>query len=1066
MLSAFCVKRPVFAVVLSLVIVIGGLVAMFNLPIAQYPELTPPQVTVTATYPGADSQTVAETVAAPIETQVNGVDNMIYMQSTSSPTGQMSLNVYFDTGTDPDIAQVQVQNRVSLALAQLPTAVQQNGVNVQKRSSSFLMLIAVYSPDGRYDQQYVGNYANLYVLDAIKRVPGANQAQIMGDADLAMRIWLKPDRMAALGITATDVQNAVASYNQQYGAGSIGQAPSPKGTVLSFPIVTPGRLAKPADFDNIIVRAASQNAAAVRVRDIGHAEVGLNSYALRSSLDGKPATIIAVYQQPGSNALQVSKGVRDTLEKMHSTLPQGIATKVSLDTTEFVRASIDEVVKTLVEAIVLVVAVVFVFLQSWRTTVIPVIAVFVSVIGTFAGLLALGFSINLLTLFALVLAIGIVVDDAIVVVENVERNMHEFNLSPRDATLRAMEEVTGPVIAIVLVLSAVFIPVAFVSGTTGMLYKQFALTLVVSVVISGFVALTLSPAMAAMILKPTHGKPWRIFTWFNTRFERLTAGYTAMVRAVMRRALLSVVLCGAMLVAVWGLFAHIPSSFVPNEDQGYALAAIFMPDSASLDRSQQTTEQVAALFRKHPAVADASALSGYSFVDGQYKTNAGTVFIALKDFKERSGSLELSILGMMRSLVPQLREIQEAVVVPVAPPSIPGLGTQGGFEFWVQNRSDGTAAQLEATTRALIAAASKRPELAKLMTTIKSSSRQLRVEADNDKAAALGVPISQVYGTLQTLFGSAYVSQYTLDSRVWQVILQAEPQYRDRVQDLQNLYVRQGDNKMVPIAGLVKASYISGPDLQTRFNGFPAAKITGDAADGYSSGQAIAAMEEVARATLPPGYAFAWSGEAFQEQKAGNTTVAVFAFGIVMVFLILAAQYESWTLPLSILTAVPFGIFGALVAIWLRGLENDVYFQIGLVTLVGLAAKNAILIVEFAVEKRKEGLSALEAAIEAARLRLRPIVMTSLAFILGAIPLAIAFGAGANARHSIGTGIIGGMIAATSLALLFVPLFFNLISLLAERLSRGPREPDADAGGSVPPGATLSGAQHGEGDAR
>ncbi|MEN2475441.1 multidrug efflux RND transporter permease subunit [Burkholderia sp. GS2Y] len=1064
MLSAFCVKRPVFAVVLSLVIVIGGLVAMFNLPIAQYPELTPPQVTVTATYPGADSQTVAETVAAPIETQVNGVDNMIYMQSTSSPTGQMSLNVYFDTGTDPDIAQVQVQNRVSLALAQLPTAVQQNGVNVQKRSSSFLMLIAVYSPDGRYDQQYVGNYANLYVLDAIKRVPGANQAQIMGDADLAMRIWLKPDRMAALGITATDVQNAVASYNQQYGAGSIGQAPSPKGTVLSFPIVTPGRLAKPADFDNIIVRAASQNAAAVRVRDIGHAEVGLNSYALRSSLDGKPATIIAVYQQPGSNALQVSKGVRDTLEKMHSTLPQGIATKVSLDTTEFVRASIDEVVKTLVEAIVLVVAVVFVFLQSWRTTVIPVIAVFVSVIGTFAGLLALGFSINLLTLFALVLAIGIVVDDAIVVVENVERNMHEFNLSPRDATLRAMEEVTGPVIAIVLVLSAVFIPVAFVSGTTGMLYKQFALTLVVSVVISGFVALTLSPAMAAMILKPTHGKPWRIFTWFNTRFERLTAGYTAMVRAVMRRALLSVVLCGAMLVAVWGLFAHIPSSFVPNEDQGYALAAIFMPDSASLDRSQQTTEQVAALFRKHPAVADASALSGYSFVDGQYKTNAGTVFIALKDFKERSGSLELSILGVMRSLVPQLREIQEAVVVPVAPPSIPGLGTQGGFEFWVQNRSDGTAAQLEATTRALIAAASKRPELAKLMTTIKSSSRQLRVEADNDKAAALGVPISQVYGTLQTLFGSAYVSQYTLDSRVWQVILQAEPQYRDRVQDLQNLYVRQGDNKMVPIAGLVKASYISGPDLQTRFNGFPAAKITGDAADGYSSGQAIAAMEEVARATLPPGYAFAWSGEAFQEQKAGNTTVAVFAFGIVMVFLILAAQYESWTLPLSILTAVPFGIFGALVAIWLRGLENDVYFQIGLVTLVGLAAKNAILIVEFAVEKRKEGLSALEAAIEAARLRLRPIVMTSLAFILGAIPLAIAFGAGANARHSIGTGIIGGMIAATSLALLFVPLFFNLISLLAERLSRGPRAPDAD--GPIPPGATLSGAQHGEGDTR
>jgi multidrug efflux pump len=1042
MLSAFCVKRPVFAIVLSLVIVVAGLVAMFNLPIAQYPELAPPQVTVSASYPGADSQTVAETVAAPLETQVNGVDNMIYMQSTSSPTGQMSLNVYFDTGTDPDIAQVQVQNRVNLALAQLPQAVQQNGVSVQKRSSSFLMLIAVYSPDARYDQQYVGNYANLYVLDALKRVPGANQAQIMGDADLAMRIWLKPDRMAALGITTSDVQKAVSNYNQQYGAGSIGQAPSPRGTVLSFPIVTPGRLAKPADFDNIIVRASNQNVAAVRIRDIGHAEVGLNSYALRSSLDGKPATIIAVYQQPGSNALQVAKGVREALAKMQSTLPQGLAIKVSLDTTKFVQASIDEVVKTLIEALVLVIAVVFLFLQSWRTTIIPVLAVVVSVIGTFAGLLALGFSINLLTLFALVLAIGIVVDDAIVVVENVERNMHAFNLSAREATLRAMQEVTGPVIAIVLVLSAVFIPVAFVSGTTGMLYKQFALTLVVSVVISGFVALTLSPALAAILLKPSHGKPWRFFAWFNGKFDRLTDRYTKTVHLVMRRATLSLLLCGGMLVAVWALFQHIPGSFVPKEDQGYALVAVFMPDSASLDRAQLTTEQVAAMFKQHPAVEDSSALAGYSFVDGQYKTNAGTVFVALKDFSKRTGSLKLSILGVMIDLVPPLRKIEEAFVVPVAPPSIPGLGTQGGFEFWVQNRSDGTAAQLEAATRALIAAAAKRPELAGLMTTIKSTSRQLRVEADNDKAAALGVPIADVYGALQAQFGSLYVSQYTLDSRVWQVILQAEPQYRDRVQDLQNIYVRQSDNKMVPITGLIKTSYISGPDLETRFNGFPAAKITGDAAPGYSSGQAIEAMADVARATLPPGYAFAWSGEAFEEQKAGNTTLAVFAFGIVMVFLILAAQYESWTLPLSILTAVPFGVFGALLAIWLRGLDNDVYFQIGMITLVGLSAKNAILIVEFAVEKRKEGMSTMAAAIEAARLRLRPIVMTSLAFILGAVPLALALGAGAGSRHSIGTGIIGGMLAATSLALLFVPMSFHLITSLAERLRGKQDVPD------------------------
>ncbi|MGT2506467.1 efflux RND transporter permease subunit [Cupriavidus basilensis] len=1032
MLSAFCVQRPIFAAVLSLIIVIGGLVSMFALPIAQYPDITPPQVTVSATYAGADSDTVAQTVAAPIETQVNGADNMIYMQSTSSPTGSMTLNVYFDIGTDPDTAQVQVQNRVNLALPQLPDTVQKTGINVQKRSSSFLLLIGVYSPDGSFDQQYINNYANLYVLDAIKRVNGANQAQIMGSADLAMRIWLKPDRMAALGITAQDVQRAVQSQNEQFGAGSVGQAPNSKPVELTFPLVTPGRLTTPEQFDNIILRADNTGAAVVRLRDVGRAEIGQQQYTLRSALNGKPATIIAVYQQPGSNALQVAKDVQKALDEMSKTFPKGVSYKVALDTTEFVRASIDEVVHTLIEAVILVVLVVFIFLQNVRATIIPVLAVFVSILGTFAGLLALGFSINLLTLFALVLAIGIVVDDAIVVVENVERNMAEFHLSPKDATLRAMKEVTGPVIAIVLVLSAVFIPVAFVSGTTGQLYRQFALTIVVSVVISGFVALTLSPALAALILKPGHHEPWRGFVWFNKRFDRLVHHYGGWVRVFMRRSVVALLCFGLMLLAVWQLFSRIPTAFVPSEDQGYVLVAVMMPDSASLDRTEKITSQVAAMFREHPAVQDASALSGYSFIDSQYKTNAGTVFVAMKPFGERDKP-DLLVPGMLQSITPKLRAIPEAIIIPVNPPSIPGLGSQGGFEFWLQSRGTGTTAELEATTRAFIKAAASHPELGHLNSTIQAASRQMRVEVDKEKAETMGVPIADVYGTLQTQFGSLYISQFSQYSRVWQVILQAEPQYRANPNDLQFLYVRQQSGAMAPVSGLLKTTYSSGPDLLSRFNNFPAAKITGDAAPGYSSGQALAAMEAVAKEALPVGYAYGWSGEAFEAKKSGNTTTIVFVFGIVMVFLILAAQYESWSLPLSILSAVPFGLFGALLAILMRGLSNDVYFQIGMVTLIGLAAKNAILIVEFAVMKQKEGMSHADAAVEAAKLRLRPIVMTSLAFILGAVPLFIASGAGSNARHSIGTGIIGGMIAATTLALVFVPLFSYLIGTAADK---------------------------------
>jgi multidrug efflux pump len=1035
MLSHFFIRRPIFATVLSIIVVIVGLVSMVGLPITQYPNITPVQVTVSASYPGADAETVANSVAAPIETQVNGVDNMIYMQSTSSATGEMTLTVYFTIDTDPDTAEVQVNNRVNLALPQLPDSVRNTGVRVQKRSASYMMLIGIYSPDGRYDEKYVANYANLYVLDALKRVPGANQAQIMGLPDLAMRLWLQPDRMAAMKITPSDIQHAVSTQNQQFGVGSLGQSPTEQPVEMTFPVVTEGRFSEPREFENIILRADPKGTAIVRLKDVGYAEEGLKQYLLRSTLNGSPATFIAVYQQPGSNAIEVSQNVRKLMTELKQAFPDGIDYTVSLDTTKFVQASIDEVVVTFIIAIILVVLVTYLFLQKINATLIPTIAIFVSVIGTFAGMLALGFSINLLTLFGLVLAIGIVCDDAIVVVENVERNMEEFGLSPRDATLRAMEEVTGPVIATTLVLIAVFVPVSFLGGTTGVLYQQFAITIAISVAISSFVALTLTPALAALLLKPAQGQPPRIFQRFNDWLDGMTGQYAGGVTLAMKRVGVSLGILGAMLLAMVTLFKTIPGSFVPPEDQGYVIAVVMLPDGASLDRCEALTQRVANIFAEHPAVQDASALAGYSMLDAQFKTNAGTVFVSLKDFDQRPGR-ELSADGLFEYVVPRLQKIREGIVIPINPPSIPGLGTQGGFEFWVQNRGQGGVAQLEKVTHKLMATANARPEVTRLNSTINAASRQLRADLDRSKAETLGVPVQDVYDALQTLFGSLYVSQYNKYGRVWQVILQAEPAFRKKPEDINTIFVRQREGEMVPLSALVDARYITGPDLVSRFNGFMAAKVTGDAESGFSSGQSITTMEEVSREVLPEGFTYAWSGQAFEEKQAGGTSAIIFAFALVMVFLILSAQYEQWSLPVAVVTAVPFGIFGALVAVWLRGMENDVYFQIGLVTLIGLSTKNAILIVEFAEIKYREGMSAFDAALEAARLRLRPILMTSLSFILGAMPLVLASGAGANARHSIGTGIIGGMVAATSLALFFVPLFYYLIQLMKERYAK------------------------------
>lgn len=1048
-ISHYCIDRPIFAAVISIVITLGGAVAMFNLPISQYPDITPPQITISTNYPGASADVVADNVAAPIEQQVNGADNMIYMNSSSSSTGNLTINAYFKIGTDPQLAQVDVQNRVNLALPQLPASVQSQGIQVQKKSSAFMMVVAIYSPTNRYESNYIANYANIYVLDALKRIPGANQSSIFGAPDAAMRIWLRPDRMAQLGITAADVQTAIANQNQQFAVGRIGQSPTGSPVEQSFAVTTTGRLSTPTEFDSIILRAANGDAATVRLKDVGRAELGQKDYSIRSKFQGLPATVMAVYQQPGANALDVSKQVRATLEEMKKSFPEGLDYSIAMDTTDFTRASISDVIKTFFEALVLVVIVVYVFLQSLRATLIPVLAVPVSIIGTFMGMLALGFSINMLTLFGMVLAIGIVVDDAIVVIENVERNMNVHKLNPKEAAKRAMDEVSGPVVAIVLVLCAVFVPVAFLGGITGQLYKQFAITIAISVVLSGIVALTLSPALAALLLKPGHAEKHGFFKWFDSTFERGTAGYTRMVKLVIKRFAMALMLFVGMIVLAVIMMRSIPTSFLPPEDQGYLLGAVIMPDAASLDRTGQVSQHVTDFFMKQDAVSSITVVDGYSLLDSQNKNNASTFFVGLKGFDERytaANARTQNARAVMIETNRELSRVKEGVIIPVNPPSIPGLGTTGGTEIWIQGSGDGTIAQLAAVVKDFVVKAKQRPELSGVTSTFNASAQQLLVTVDRDKSQALGVPVEDVYSAMQMMFGSMYVSQFSQSSRLWEVIVQAEPSYRLSPESLNQIFVRSTSGSMVPLKAVASYQFVTGPDLVTRFNNFPAVKVTANAAPGYSSGQVISALEESAQQVIPAGYAIGWSGEAYEARQSGGTSGLVFVFGIVMVFLILAAQYEKWSLPIGVLMAVPFALFGALLAILLRGLENDVYFQIGLTMLVALAAKNAILIFEFAVLNRDQGLSPYDAAVTAATERLRPIVMTSLAFILGCVPLAIAVGASANSRHSIGTGVIGGMLGATVIAVFFIPMFFYVLESMSERRAGAKKQPDPHDG--------------------
>jgi multidrug efflux pump len=1037
MFSRFFIERPIFATVVSLIIVIAGLVSMNFLPVSQYPTITPVQIQVTTTYPGADSKTVGEAVAAPIEAQINGVDNMLYMTSTSSSTGQLTITVYFSLDSDPDIDQVQVQNRVNLAMPQLPAAVVQYGVSVQKKSSTVLMIIGVSNKDGRYSTEYVINYANVYVLDAVKRVNGAGQAQIFGVPDQAMRIWMNPDRMASLGMATTDIQDAVARQNALIGAGQIGQQPNAADVQLTFPVVTQRPFTQPSEYEDMILRASQDGSAIVRLKDVARAEIGRKQYIDDNRLNGAPSALIAVYQQAGANGLDVSRAVRQTLEKLKRRMPDGIEYQIVLDTTDFVRLSIEEIVTTLIEAVILVVLIVYLFLQSFRATIICSVAILVALIGTFPGMLAMGFSINLLTLFGIVLAIGMVVDDAIVVVENVERNMVKLNLPPREATIRAMEQIGTSLVAVVLVMASVFIPAAFLPGTTGQLYKQFAITIVISVALSGFVALTLTPAMCGVMLRHRPPPQRGPFAWFNRKFDRFTRAFGDVVVFMIKRMGVAFVLLAVLIGVLVTLFRTIPTSFVPNEDQGYVMAMIVMPDVASLNRTSSTTELVDKVFAGNPAVADRAIVNGYSLIDAQYKPNAATLFVPLKDFKERYSSMDRARKENARTVLLQATSeshdsIDTGVFIPIAPPPIPGIGTTGGFEFWIQDKKAGDPEQLYEVTQKFLAKARQRPELSSLNSTFRAVSQQLRAEVDRSVSVLLGVPVADVYSALQAQFGSITVSQFNQFSRVWNVILQSDAPYRNDPSDIGRLYTRSTDNQMVPLSAVVKTEYVAGPDLVPHFNGFPAAQITGAAASGYSSGDAMKAMEETAREVLPDGYDSAWSGTAFEEKKSGTTSTAAFAFGLIIVFLVLAAQFESWTLPGSVMTAVPFGILGALTFNWLRGLHNDVYFQIGLLVLIGLGAKNAVLRVTFAVDLRRQGMSIMEATIKAGEERLRPIIMTSLAFILGVLPLAIATGAGANARHSIGTGIMGGMIGETTLAMLYVPLFFYIFDRFAE----------------------------------
>jgi hydrophobic/amphiphilic exporter-1 (mainly G- bacteria), HAE1 family len=1029
------ITRPILASVCSLIIILAGVVAIPTMPVAQYPALAPPQISVSAVYTGANAQEVETAVTTPLEQAINGVEGMLYMSSSSTNSGFSSINVTFDITRDQDLAQVDVQNRVSQALGRLPTEVRALGVTVNKQNTGFVMAAGVFAEKGEYDSLFLSNYIDVYVKDALKRVPGVADVTIFGERKYSMRLWLDPQKLAARRITAGDVTSALREQNIQVAAGALGQSPAPKGQLYQLSVRVEGRLPDAPDFDNIIVKAGGGDGSLVRLKDVGYAELGAETYAAELRFQGQEAVGFGVIQLPSANALDVSRGVRAEIERLSASFPPGLRLLVALDTTEVVSDSIREVLKTLAEAILLVVIVIFVFLQTWRSTIIPTLTIPVSLVGTFAFIKLMGFSINTLTLFGIILATGIVVDDAIVVIENIERHIQEYKKSARQAAMDAMREVLGAVIATALVLIAVFVPIAFFPGTTGRLYAQFAITIAFSVALSAFNAVTLTPALSALLLdRESHHKN-RFFSVFERGITAGTNGYVRFLKRGMRSRWALVLLFVVALGLTYWVNVKVPRSFLPEEDLGYFLTVVQAPAGSSLEYTGNVARQAENILKQDQDILSMFSVMGFSFSGAA--PNQGIMFVRLKPFDERKGA-DHSAQAVLGRVMPKLMSIPGAIVVSIAPASIPGLSRYGGFEFQVLDQSGTDIKTLTQGAYGVMGAAAQSPLLRGVFTTFTANDPQLLVSIDRQRALAAGVPLNEITSAMQTFLGSSYVNDFQFNNRAYRVYVQADPRFRSSPQDLKQLYARARTGQMVPLESLVTVKETTAPQVISHFNLFRSATLNGSPAPGVSSGVALAEMERVATAALPPGMSFAWSGISLEETKAGNQAVLIFGLALLLVYLTLAAQYESLVLPFIVLLGVPIAVLGALSAQWARGLANDVYCQVGLVMLIGLSAKNAILIVEFAEQLRHRGMSIVDAAVEAARIRLRPILMTSLAFILGVLPLVFATGAGQEARHSVGTAVAGGMFVSTFLNIIFIPVLYVVIESLRERVTGAP----------------------------
>jgi multidrug efflux pump len=1037
--SHFFIERPIFAMVISIVIVIAGILAYITLPTAQYPEIAPPTVQVTATYPGADPKVIAETVATPIEEQVNGVENMLYMLSQSTSDGSMTLTVTFKLGTNLDIAQVLVQNRVAIAAPQLPQEVRNLGVTVQKQSPDLMMVVHLLSPKGTYDQAYISNYAFLQIRDPLSRLEGVGNVNVFGAREYSMRIWLDPNKMYSRGLTSDDIVSAIQAQNIQVAAGRLGAEPAPPGTNLQLTVNTQGRLITPEQFGQIIVKRGD-NGEIVYLSDVGRTELGAKNYDVGSYLDGQPAQALAIFQLPGSNAVKTAHRVRALMQELSKSFPQGLEYTIVYDPTQFIEQSVEAVIHTLYEAIILVLIVVLAFLQTWRATIIPLLAVPVSLIGTFAVMSAFGFSLNNLSLFGLVLAIGIVVDDAIVVVEAVEHNIEE-GMEPKEATRKAMDQVGGAVVAIAIVLSAVFIPTAFISGITGQFYRQFALTIAVSTLISAFNSLTLSPALAGLLLKPRDAKKdfltktfdlflgW-FFRVFNKTFDASVRGYVWTVRRLLRLAAFALLLYAGFLVLTYLGFKTVPGGFIPQQDQGYLISLGQLPDGASLQRTEEVRKELSEIARKVPGIIHTVEFTGYSGIDGTNRNNAVTAFLTLAPFEERIKDPRLTGVAITAAVRQKFAQIQDARVLVFPPPPVRGIGNAGGFKMQLQDRRGAGLTALQATTDQLIAKGSAGHGLVGLFTTFRSQVPQLYLDIDRRKAETLDVPLNSVFSTLQAYLGSTYVNDFNFVNRTDQVNVQGDAAFRTQPQSIRNLYTRNNKNEMVPLGTLLDVREIFGPDKVMHYNIYPSAEISGNTLPGVSSGQAINVMETLAKETLPGQFGFEWTELSLQETLAGNSALYIFPLCALFVFLVLAAQYESWSLPLAIILIVPMCLFAAISGVFLRGSDNNIFTQIGFVVLIGLACKNAILIVEYAKQQMDAGLERQEAAVEASKLRLRPILMTSFAFTLGVFPLVRAVGAGSEMRQALGTAVFSGMIGVTFFGIFLTPVFFSVIMKL------------------------------------